>query len=182
MNWNMPIGITGADTMVRFLSTHFTVRMPKIRTGYKGQSGRYCPRTKTLVLGRGCTPFTVAHEFSHYLFHIAHIPPKPKRTDPEYVAKYFRYKKAKRGQTQKEWHSQGFYYKLRGVIKAIGDDYFYPWKKEYKQLKRWASMDGLVEFVESPVMEMVDGGHELTDEHVDKCQVCKREVELDYGS
>ena len=41
-----------------------------------------------------------------------------------------------------EWHSQGFFYKLRKIVLTLGPGY--PWKMEYRQIARWAAKDTLL--------------------------------------
>ena len=75
-----------------------------------------------ICVGKRTKLWILAHEFAHYLDHIENG------------------RGANRLSSNHEWHSQGFHYKLRRITCLVGGDY--PWSGEYKQLARWAKMDG----------------------------------------
>ncbi len=126
MKWNETISAYDAAALVSLLSEALHVRPPRLSfTGRQVWRGRYRPSTKTILLHKSKTLiWIVAHEFAHYLDHI--------ETGRNIAMQ----------SNDKEWHSQGFYYKLRKVISTM-DMPDYPWRSEYKQLARWAAKDGL---------------------------------------
>lgn len=108
---------TQAETMVRFLSGRFGVRMPRLRfTGRNPHSGLYTTWDSSITLAPQTRPRCVAHEFAHHL--------------DTSVNGY-----------NKE-HSRTFYSNLKHVVSALGMDY--PWQDDYLQIERWAKQDGLL--------------------------------------
>lgn len=124
MKWNETISAEDAAALVSMLSEALAVRPPRLSfTGRQVWRGRYRPSTKTILLHKSKTlTWIVAHEFAHYLDHV--------ETGRNVAMQ----------SNDKEWHSQGFYYKLRKVIRTM-DMPEYPWRSEYKQLARWAKRD-----------------------------------------
>jgi predicted SprT family Zn-dependent metalloprotease len=108
--------------LVDKLSEACGVRKPKISfAGRKQERGRYFSRKRTIMLHRQTVVCIVVHEFAHYLDHVE---------TGRNIAKQ---------SNDKEWHSQGFYYKLRKVTRLLGGEY--PWDREYKQIARWAAAE-----------------------------------------
>lgn len=122
MNWDEALAPADAVALVAVLAEHFKVRAPRIKfTGCQRRRGMYLAAHKTIRVAPGTSPAIVAHEFAHYLDHI----------DNGRVWS--------RMANDKEWHSQGFYYKLRKITLALGPGY--PWSCEYRQIARWAARD-----------------------------------------
>lgn len=121
MNWREELTPEDTTALVALLAERFKVRMPRIEFSGRKRAGLYTPRKKTIRVSRQTQLWIVAHEFAHYLDH------------------------AETGRNigsqanDHEWHSQGFYYKLRKVVFALGPGY--PWAGEYKQIARWAAKD-----------------------------------------
>ena len=107
---------TMAETMVRFLSDRFGIRMPRLNlTGRSHHGGFYHP-TAGITLAPVVKQSTVAHEFAHHL-------------DASLNG-------------HRLGHSQSFYFNLKRVVEALG--MAYPWGEEYLQVQRWAKKDGLL--------------------------------------
>jgi hypothetical protein len=105
---------TQAETMVRFLSDRFGIRMPRLSFNGRG-SGSY--RDGCISLSPATGNRIVAHEFAHHL--------------DRSVNGYSR-----------EGHSRTFYSNLKRVVEALG--MAYSWGEEYLQVQRWAKKDGLL--------------------------------------
>ena len=121
MNYDEVLQEHDAKAFIELLSETYKVRKPKVAfTGRKRGRGMYFPRKKTIRVARETLVWVLVHEFTHYLDHVV-----TGRTD----------------YNGGEWHSQGFYYKLRNLTAQIGGSY--PWNREYRQLYRWAKSDGL---------------------------------------
>jgi hypothetical protein len=122
MNWTETLTQDDAKALVALLSEHFNVRRPGIKfTGRQQWRGVYQVGTKIIRVAPKTMPWVVAHEFAHYLDHI----------DNGRVRG--------RMENSNEYHSQGFYYKLRKIVLLLGPGY--PWQREYRQIARWAAKD-----------------------------------------
>lgn len=120
MNWTELVSKDDALAFIDLLSEACNVRPPRISfTGRTNRRGFYRTKSKTITVGKWTQLWILAHEFAHYLDHIEN------GTGCRVM------------HNDHEWHSQGFYYKLRRVARMIGGEY--PWDKEYKQLRRWAA-------------------------------------------
>ena len=113
---------TSAETMMRFLSFHFEVKNPIYRFNRRNQG--YCMRDWSIELPKNSEIFLVMHEYAHHLDRCRN-----------FVSEAL----------WKEWHSRTFYYNLKHVILATGWGLeTYPWRREYRQIERWARKDRLV--------------------------------------
>jgi hypothetical protein len=121
MNWLEELSQADSTAMVQMLAEHFHVRKPKLQYSGRRRAGLYRPRTRTIRISKRTQSWIVAHEFAHYLDHA--------ETGRNIAAQ----------SNDKEWHSQGFYYKLRKIVLALGPGY--PWNYEYKQIARWGNQD-----------------------------------------
>ena len=122
MNWDELVGKDDAQAFIALLSEECHVRPPHISfTGRTKHRGFYRARSKTITVGKQTKLWILTHEFAHYLDHIENGTGGNKQFSDH------------------EWHSQGFYYKLRRLTRMVGGEY--PWKNEYKQLARWAKSE-----------------------------------------
>jgi len=111
------VDATQAETMARFLSRRFGVKMPRLSfTGRSPHRGFYTSWEQSITLAPLTRPRCVAHEFAHHLDTCING-------------------------WNKE-HSESFYFNLKRVVEALGMDY--PWQHDYNQVARWARKDGLL--------------------------------------
>lgn len=118
MNYQERLTEQDAAALVSLLAETFKVKAPALRFNARNQRGYYYPNKKAISLSRFSKTKTIVHEFAHYLDHV--------ETG----------RSSGRQANDREWHSQGFYYKLRKIVQACGGDY--PWYLEYRQIARWA--------------------------------------------
>lgn len=121
MNYEERLTEQDAAALVALLAATFKVKTPALRFNAGNRRGYYYPSKKLISISRTPKAKTVVHEFAHYLDHV--------ETG----------RSSGRQANDREWHSQGFYYKLRKVVRACGGEY--PWQREYRQLARWAARD-----------------------------------------
>jgi hypothetical protein len=122
MNWEELVSQDDAAAFIEMLSEACHVRKPRLSfAGRTNRRGFYRTRSKMICVGKQTKLWILAHEFAHYLDHIENG------------------HGANRLFSSHEWHSQGFYYKLRRVTRLCGGAY--PWSGEYKQIARWAKAD-----------------------------------------
>ncbi len=126
MNWDELVFKDDARAFIELLSGECRVRPPRVSfTGRTNHRGFYRTRAKTITVGKWTKLWILAHEFAHYLDHIENNTGEPN------------------SHNDREWHSHGFYYKLRRLTRICGGEY--PWHYEYKQLARWAAREKLTE-------------------------------------
>jgi hypothetical protein len=121
MNYQEKLWKQDTHALVALLSEVCGVRMPKLSFSNRQRLGEYNPANKTIRVSRWAYVRTVVHEFAHYLDHVENG------------------RSWGRQANDKEWHSQGFYYKLRKLVRLCGGEY--PWHSEYRQIARWAKQD-----------------------------------------
>lgn len=126
MNWFDELGQEDATALIALLSEACGVMPPRISfTGRKLWRGVYFPSKQLIRVHRRSQLWVLAHEFAHHLNH-----------DHDGLGVVA---------NDREPHSERFYYKLKRVIRTL-DIAEYPWRREYKQLARWAKRDALTSF------------------------------------
>jgi hypothetical protein len=108
---------TMAETMVRFLSHRFGIRMPRLNFTGRSHHGGFCHPATGITIAPVIKQSTEAHEFAHHL-------------------------DSSLNRHCREGHSQSSYFNLKRVVDALGMDY--PWGHEYLQVQRWAKKDSLL--------------------------------------
>ncbi|HEX3156816.1 MAG TPA: hypothetical protein VHV32_19460 [Candidatus Angelobacter sp.] len=121
MNYMEVLTEQDAVALVQLLAETFKVKAPALRFNARNRRGYYYPSKKAISLSRSPKAKTVVHEFAHYLDHV--------ETG----------RSSGRQANDREWHSQGFYYKLRKIVLTCGGEY--PWNMEYRQIAKWAAKD-----------------------------------------
>jgi hypothetical protein len=129
---------TATETMLLFLAHRFGLKPVRFRiTNRSANHGTYFPNM--IRVSRNAEAWVVMHEFAHHL----------DREINGGVYRAYLYgeingMRYRRPHTQALHHSEAFYFNLKRIVGAIGCA-DYPWTKEYKQIKRWAVRDGLVQ-------------------------------------
>lgn len=121
MKWFDELSQDDTLALVELLADACGVTAPRIQfNGRRLWRGVYFPSRKLIRVHKRTQVWVVAHEFAHHLDH--------------------EHNGLRKLMNDREPHSQGFYYKLRRIIRIL-DVPDYPWHLEYKQLARWAKRD-----------------------------------------